>query len=358
MKAKELKELITEDQIIHIMHHLGADSKPGGNDNEICFKTICHGGDSHKLYFYRDSKHFHCYSNCGHMDIINIVQNVLDISVTSAISYICDMFGFSNGDMKEGFSMIMDQTDDWQTLNDHCKEYDEHGVREFNVIDDKILEQYYDYYHSSFYNDGISIATLQKFGIKYDILEQRVIIPHHNEKGELIAIRCRNLDQDLIDSGRKYMPIIHKGKLLSAKTNSYLYGLYYNQDNIRRMKSVVLLESEKAVMQLDTILGKNNIGVALSSSNLSDTQVLLLKELGVTEVIVALDKEYKKYNTVEEKIYAMKIRKGIINKLSRYFSVSVMWDIEDLLDYKDSPTDKGSDVYFKLFNNRLKVEGN
>lgn len=359
MDAKKLKEILTIEQMIQLVGSLGADIKTSSNPNEVLFRTICHCGDSHKLYFYKDSKEFFCYSNCGHMDIFNLLENVKGFSITQSINFICNMFGISNGtSMVEGFFDEAPITLDLEILS----RYDESYVkpvdmsREFKYIDESILNRFYKYYHPAFYEDGISLQTLYKFGIRYDILNQRIIIPHRDEIGGLIAIRCRNLDEDMVEAGFKYMPITIDNKLLSAKTSKYLYGLYYNKDNIKKTKKVILLEAEKAVMQLDTILEGNNIGLALMSSSLSLIQVELLKDLGVEEVIVALDKEYEKYGSKEEKAYAMKIRKGIINKLLPYFTVTVMWDDEDLIDFKDSPTDKGKEIFMKLFNKRIKVQ--
>lgn len=357
MDAKKLKELITEEQIIQLVVSLGADIRAGSNDNEVWFRTICHGGDSHKLYFYRDSKEFHCYTNCGQMDIINLVQKVKNFTISEAISYISNMFGFGSYTMIEGFYDTPATSLDLEILSryeEQPKQVD--MTREFKYINEDILNRFYKYYHPSFYNDGISIQTLYKFGIRYDILNQRVIIPHRDELGGLVAIRCRNLDEEMVEAGFKYMPITVDGKLLSDKTSKYLYGLYYNKDTIKKLKKVILLESEKAIMQLDTILEGNNIGLSLMSSSLSLIQVELLKELGVEEVIVALDKEYEEYGSKEEKAYAMKIRKGIINKLLPYFTVSIIWDRDNTLKLKESPTDKGAEVFYKLFRERIKVQ--
>lgn len=356
MDAKKLKEILTVEQIVQLMSTLGADYSNGSNDNEIHFRTICHHGDSHKLYFFKDSKSFHCYTNCGQLDIISIVQKVRDLTFSQSINFICNMFGIGNFTMIEGFSEEESPDLDWEILNQHEEAAAQIDMsREFKYIDESILDRFYKYYHPAFYKDGISIPTLFKFGIRYDILERRIIIPHRDELGGLIAIRCRNTDEEIVDAGFKYMPITIDKKLLSAKTSKYLYGQCYNQENIKKCKKVILLEAEKAVMQLDTILEDNNIGLALMSSSLSLIQVQLLRELGVEEVIVALDKEYKEYGSQEEKAYAMKVRKGVINKLTPHFSVSVMWDKENLLGYKESPTDRGKEVFFKLFNNRIKI---
>ena len=193
---------------------------------------------------------------------------------------------------------------------------------------------------------------MDKFEIQYDIYNDRIIIPHRYVNGDLIAIRCRNLDERLVETGRKYMPIIVDGKTLSAPTSQYLYGLYQNMENIQRLKRVILVESEKAVLQYETMYPDYNIAVALSSSNLSMWQVDILKSLGVEEVIIALDKEFDNSGTREEMLYAMKIDKSLVNKLS-LFDVSIIWDYRGLLDRKDSPLDKGKQVFEKLYQDRI-----
>lgn len=357
MDAKSLKETLTVNQIIDLMVKLGADYRTGSNDNEIYFTTICHDGDSHKLYFYKDTKEFHCYTNCGQLDIINIVENVKRVPFTQAVRFIKSTLGISDSEMTEGFNVESGATMDLEILNrySNIKSDPVDMTREFKVLDENLLNRFYKYYHPAFYEDGISLKTLYKFGIRYDILNERIIIPHRDELGRLIAIRSRNLNEELVDIGLKYVPIVLDNKLLSAKTSKYLYGQNYNQDNIKIIKKAILLESEKAVMQLDTILDGCNIGLALMSSSLSSIQVELLKELGVEEVIIALDKEYETYGSVQEKAYAVKVRKGIINKLTPYFTVTVMWDKENLLNYKDSPTDKGKNVFMELLEKRIRI---
>ena len=106
-------------------------------------------------------------------------------------------------------------------------------------------------------------------------------------------------------------------------------------------------------MQLDTILKGEGFAVALSSSSLHLIQVEILKSLGVEEVIIALDKEYESFGSKEEKMYAVKIRKALIEKLIPFFTVSVIWDTTNLLQKKDSPTDRGGEIFRKLYSNRI-----
>lgn len=352
MNAKELKSRIDENMIIRLMEHLGADYCLSNNGNEIHFRTICHDGDSHKLYYYLDNQMFHCYSNCGSMDIITVVSKVLNKTFIQALYYICDFFGFETDNYEEHQETLINKSD-WGIL------VPKHKKREvtrssFKFIDESILNSFHELYHPAFYKDGISLATMKKFEIRYDILEQRIIIPHRDEEGNLIAIRCRNTKQELIETA-KYMPIVVNEVLLSAKITNYFYGLNFNKENIKRLKKVIIVEAEKSVMQLEDIL-EFNIGVALSSSSLSLVQIELLKCLGVEEVIIATDKEFEEYGSKQESLYAKKIRKSLVDRLKPFFNVSVLHDTTGKIGYKDSPTDKGREVFLELYENRIQIK--
>ncbi|MGL5718420.1 MAG: hypothetical protein ACRCX2_35780 [Paraclostridium sp.] len=359
LTAKEVKERLTLKQIFILMEDLGADYIESRNPNEVQFRTICHGGDSHKLYFYLDSKNFHCYTGCGSMDILKVLQNALGINLVKAIEYIAMRFGMSDT-FKVGYGNeeTAIEGDDWSLMSSFkMRTTIEEKPQEIRIIEEKVLNHFYKMAHRSFLDDGININTIAKFCIMYDIYNDRIIIPHRNENGELIAIRCRNLDEELVNTGRKYMPIIMDNKILSAPTGQYFFGLFHNKDNIKRFKRAILFESEKAVLQLDTMYPETNISLALSSSNLSKFQIEILKSLGVEEVIVGLDKEFDIVGSDEEILYQKRIMKTILNRLkAEGFMVTVLWDNFNILDRKDSPTDKGKEIFDKLLSNRFVYE--
>lgn len=356
MNAKEIKEKLTLEHVLILLEELGAEPRESNNQNEILCKTVCHNGHSHKLYLFKNTLNFHCFTNCGSVDILQIVQNALDLDLRGAITHIARRFNFYKSTFKYGFGNDSDCND----LNVVMSFTKSNAVAKdkwipFNIIDEDILNEFYDFYHESFYGDGIGIYAMSKFGIKYDILNQRIIIPHRGHDGKLIAVRCRNLDQELIDRGMKYIPIVIKGKRLSTHTGQYFYGYYYNRHNIRKCKVAILVESEKAVMQYETMYPDKNITLALSSSNLSNFQIDYLKELGVQEVILALDKEFERDGTEQAKLYESKLKKSIVNRLN-FCRVSVIWDTNGLIGYKDSPLDKGKETFEILMRNRIYID--
>ena len=185
--------------------------------------------------------------------------------------------------------------------------------------------------------------------------DEQIIIPHYDMDNNLVGIRCRNLKQDVVERGMKYMPIRHGGVVYNHPTGSVLYGLNINKEDINRTGKVILFESEKSILQLDTMYPNCNIGVCVSGSSLTDRQVEILKELNIDEVCLAFDKEYEKIGDNEEKFYAKKIQDTIVSKLKAFYNVSVLWDTKGLLDKQDSPTDKGKEVFDTLMKERISI---
>jgi len=118
-----------------------------------------------------------------------------------------------------------------------------------------------------------------------------------------------------------------------------IYGLFENLEEIKRKREVILFEGCKSVLMADT-WGVRNTG-ALLTSHLNPQQMKLLAKLGV-RVVFALDKE-------------VRIRDDHnIEKLKQYTNVEYLWDRQDLLDDKDSPVDKGLEVFRQLYEQRLR----
>lgn len=345
MDANSIKSVIGENDLLSLLTDLGAEPIPQGN-NIVC-KTVCHGGHKHKLVYYSDSKKFKCFTdNCGGFDIYGLIGKVLELDFYESFIYLCNKLGIS-------YKYDSSQIDERVDVSYFKKFKKQKYTINLSTLDENILRTYDDLYHEEWINDGISIRSMKKFNIKFSILDNQIIIPHYNEFGQLIGVRARNLNKDLVEDGKKYMPVFRKGEFLKHPTGAALYGLDKNIENIKKIKKIILFESEKSVLQLDTFLPSLSIGVCLSGSSLTPYQIEILKTLDIDEVIVGLDKEYDEIGSQEEKFYAQKIQAVFGDKLIPYFKVSVLWDQKNLLDKKDSPTDKGIEVFDQLLKTRI-----
>lgn len=347
MRASDIKKIITENDMFNLLKELNGE--PIIQGNSIMCKTICHNGHKHKMFYYEDKQIFRCFTDsCGSFDIFGLVEKVLGMNFIQSLKYICDKLGiiYSVGDdiPKLGgvdFSFVSKFKD---------KETEKVSI---SVLDPSVLNIYDNLYHSLWVRDGISTESMKKFNIRFSVLNNQIVIPHYNEQSDLVGVRVRNLDEDAVQAGFKYMPINHKGNVLKHPTGALLYGLDKNLRNIKRIKKIILVESEKSVLQLDSMLPEFSIAVCLSGSSLTQYQAEIIKSLGIDEVIVALDKEYDTIGSIEERFYAEKIKSVFADKLSLYVNVSVMWDLEGILKRQESPTDRGKDIFLHLFENRI-----
>lgn len=347
MDAAQVKELLTIDDIVDLLYEL--DANPIKKGNEIYCRTICHGGSRQKLIYFHDSKTFSCFTDaCGHgFDIYILVQKVYGLQFTQAFRYICGKFGINS---EVNFSAV-DRVDT-AFIQKFKKKEPQYILKE---IDTTLLNSFYQLYHQTWIEDGISIKTMRKFNVLFSIKENKIVVPHFDIDSRLLGIRGRALNQEEIDAGKKYMPMFHKGDVRKHPTGGNIYGLNVTKEAVKQYKTLILFESEKGPMQLDTMLPDFSIGGGISGSALTDEQVKIIQSLGVENVVLGLDKEFHENKTDEEKFYKQKVASGFIAKLVPYFRVSLLWDRENLLEYKDAPTDKGLDVFKQLWEKRIHI---
>jgi hypothetical protein len=165
----------------------------------------------------------------------------------------------------------------------------------------------------------------------------------------------------MIELGYKYLPLkTINGMEYKFPTSQVLYGLNMNKENIKRTKSIMLFEAPKSTMQMEEILDVN-ISTGMFGTTLKKYQRNLILKYEVSTAYICLDKQYKQmYNDCGSKTdefikYEEKVLK-IYDELKNFVpNIYVVYDDGDVLGYKDSPSDKGKEVWDKLFERREKL---
>lgn len=204
-------------------------------------------------------------------------------------------------------------------------------------LDDNYMDKYEDNKLKTnlWYEEGISYESMEKFQVRYDPFSNRIVYPIRNPDGEIVNIGGRALDFDWKERGeRKYTYFFKWG------TIDTIYGISENMDDIQKSKEIILFEGCKSVLIADT-WGIHNTA-AILTSHLSTNQFKILIKLGY-DVVFALDKDV---NVLLDKN---------IQKLKQYIGVYYIQDRQGLLDSKDSPVDKGAEVFKQLFDNRKRL---
>lgn len=346
MNAQELINIITPSDILTLMNDLGADLVKETNEYFI-FTSICHGGNSHKLYYYKDSRSFYCYSNCGSMSVYDTIMKVKDCDFKTAFDYLRTIVNGYNKPIT-GFGGRQ-----FKNVN-----LDDVVVEQLPVIDKPFLYKMYNdniKLMKEWVNENISEDALRKFNIRFDVKGNRMIIPHMREDGQCVGIRVRNFNPKDIERG-KYMPLFYDDNCFSHPLGSNLYGLNISKDNIKKYKKCIVFESEKSCLKYESLYPDRNISVSICGSNFSNQQKKMLLNLGVEEIVLALDRQYENEDSEEGRDWNNKIIKNL-KGLTDYCKVSYIWDNDRdrLLDYKDSPIDRGRKIFETLLKNRIQI---
>lgn len=311
----------------------------------IC-RTLCHNLEpeeaSYKLYYYHNTRSFVCYTECGTMSIFKFLKQyyeLRDIEYNWYTDIFLPIAGQATRNI-ENFSI--------KKYISNRNKYEYARPQQLEEYNKGVLDCFIKFYPTEWLNDGITKAAMDKFNIKYSISQNKIIIPHYDVNDRLIGIRGRALDKWEIENIGKYAPIKMGNIWYKHPLSLNLYGLNFNKENIKKYRYCLIGESEKFVLQLEGF-NRPNCGVAVCGSNLNKYLIkLLIKECGPKEIIICFDKEEKPQ---QDKYFNKLYQLG--SKYKQYVNISFIYDRENLLQLKDSPTDRGQEVFEKLLQKRV-----
>ena len=214
----------------------------------------------------------------------------------------------------------------------------EYSVRTY---DESILDKYIPLANKRFVNDNISIAAQQFFGIRYDVESQGIVIPIHNQIGELIGAKIR-CNYEVQDGEMKYY------YLIPCQASQTLYG-YSQNYNYLTNNIIYIYEAEKSIMQCFSY-GIRNC-VALGSGSIRRKQVRMLLELNPKKIIFMHDVGYDLENILRNI--------NMVKNYSRFSEVELgYWDFFDrLYDNKVSASDLGKKELLRIMDTEIKMIG-
>ena len=346
---KSIIEQLDTQKIIQLMEKLGADDYIE-KEGYIIFPTICHNEDaseaSMKLYYYENSHIFQCYTDEGSMSIFQFLKNYYETR-----SYDYDWY-------QDIYQVILDCSNFNPNLSFAPKKYK--SIRDIYstpkhiflpTYPNGIIDCFTKFYPSEWLNDGITKQSMDKFNIRYSVTQNKIIIPHYNVDGQLVGIRGRALNEWEVENVGKYMPVQIEGKWYSHPLSLNLYGLNKTKENIKRTGICFLVEAEKSVLQMEGWDFANCSAAVCGSQFNKHALKVLMTAARPKEIVICFDKEEKKGS--EEyfnKLYS------IGKKYQNYADFSFIYDRENLLEMKDSPTDKGAETFWKLYKRRVRIK--
>ena len=350
--VQKIKNKITNEDIKKILQDF--DAYPiTENEQVIIFPTVCHNLNpeeaSPKLYYYKNSKMFYCFTECQcSYDIIQLVITINNLhgkqfTFWDALSYLAEKINYT-----EEFSDISDEQV-YSSVQNYYKK--RNNKINFNYYDDKILNFFTTYLPYEWAKEGITYQNLIKYDIKYYSTENQIVIPHYDIDKKLVGIRIRAFNEEDIVYG-KYRPLKLENKIYSHPLSQFCYGLWLNKDNIAATGQAIIMEGEKSVLKGEQLEYNNT--VACCGSNISKTQILQLINCGAKEIVIAFDKEYKNRKDNKNEQYYNKLYE-LANRYKLYCNMSFIFDFDNILKEKESPIDRGIDNYNYLLQRRIKL---
>lgn len=350
-KMKELKDSLTEDQIITLMRRFGA-TQFHDTGKALQFPTVCHhedeGDGSFKLWYYKDTHLFRCFSECSAtFDIFRLAKKRMEMEGED--THLENLYYLVLNHSGIDFDTNLVEVSRHKAI---AKDYEMQPLRiELPSYPPHLLELYTWNPIAEWLADGISEKAMFKYKILYSIGQEQIVIPHWDFDGRLIGIRGRNLNEEKAEYIGKYMPVKVEGKSLAHPLGLNLYGLNLIKNRINKYGLAIVAEGEKSVLQSETMFGKYSTTVACCGSVINRWQVLQLIEAGATEICLAFDnEELPGADKYYRKLFAM------CEKYKHYCNFSFIYDTEKI-PLKQSPFDlKDPNTFIELLQRRIKIK--
>ena len=325
----DLEELIRSIDIVeYISQYIDLEQRGFEFWGLSCFKSE----NTPSFSVRRDPGFFYDYSSGIGGNLFTFVKEYNKCSNTEAIEILKNYAGY-DGQVSAGHKRLQAEID----CRRFAKPKNNAKLGKNTILTDDYMDRYenrsdkLDVWRA----EGISDESLKKFQVKYDSFSDRLVYPIRNLDGKIVNIGGRTLDPQWKDKKLRKYTYFH-----SWGTLNVIYGLYENMESILKKREVILFEGCKSVLLANT-WGIENTG-AILTSHLNGEQLNLLIKLGC-RVVFALDKDV---NIWKDKN---------IMKLNRYVNCEFLWDSKGLLDEKDSPVDKGLEVFNTLYEDRFLV---
>lgn len=183
--------------------------------------------------------------------------------------------------------------------------------------------------------EGIDPKVMDLFDVRIDTDSNRIVYPLYDSNGKFIAAKGRTrFAQYKLLGIPKYMSYSKIGIC------DFFAGMEVTKPFITENKKIIITEGIKSVYKLFGWGYK--YCAAAETSSINEYQIKLLISMGLEEAIIAFDAD-KEVKKIAENL----------NILKSFIKVSIVTNKYNLLQNKDSPVDRGREVFEELMSNRI-----
>ena len=337
MDIKQLKETIVQDvdNIKLILQDIGCDRITKYPNEFRCAKDISDKNPTRVVVKFDDNLTSRIYDLVPVKgDILTLIMELKNCCLSKAIKICCNSIGIKYHSNFEAKTIKRKKA--FGGFFSSIKRNKKYKRLDLKYYDDDILNDFINKGNIRFYNDGINYDIQTEFDIMFDDYSERIVVPWRDINSKIVGIMGRyNKDAEYCTKNNisKWLPIEN----LSFPKSQLLYGLYQNYKYIIQKGRVYVGESEKFVLQACSF-GVRNV-VAIGSHDISPVQRDILISLKV-DIVTCMDNDIpdefnaKQCNELKSKSCLIGGKVGFVMN-------------DEILKDKESPTDKGLDVWNK-----------
>lgn len=320
-----IQELIHKVDIVDYISQYIELNKHGKDYFGVC---PFHAEDTPSFSVNREKEMFYCFGCGATGSIIQFLMMYQRFNFPQAIEYLIKYTKFDVSQIKQEPELI-------KFLKQFNKKNKLKPIQH-EILSSDIMNQYQQIPIYEWLQEGIKQDIMDKYQVRFDENGNRAVFPIFDNEGNIINVKGRTLYENYRELGlHKYIYYYPLG------SNDFLYGLNFKKNEIKNKNEVICVEGEKSVWHTEG-WGINNV-IALCTSHINEHQLRLLLELKC-DITIAFDKGVL-INDIKEQC-------KILNKFT---NVYVMYDTEGLLRDKDSPCDRGIDIWNSLYINKIKM---
>lgn len=291
-----------------------------------------HDEDTPSLAVNEDEQFWHCFGCGSSGNIYTWIQRTEHLTFDQAVLKVAQL---TNSDINE--YVESESLNFFKTLSKLKKTNKEVPLRVPLDINKDYIQRFKDEAPQEWIDEGISSETMKKYEIRIDPMSNRIVYPVKDNDDNLIGIKGRTRFKNFKELKiMKYMNYVRIGIL------NYFQCMQQARDSINSSGEIIIVEGIKSVMKLDQ-WGFHNV-VSAETSKLNEYQIELLIRMKVRDVVIAFDKDVQ-----------MKKIHECTELLKRFTNVYVVYDKWGLLKDKDSPCDRGREVWQTLYDKRIKL---
>jgi DNA primase len=337
MNASDIKNYILENnKVEEILEEIGCHSVRNNSTYWVCGNK---GGDNKSaVTIYKDNLHVENYTRSlpQPSDLITLIEFNKDLNFFQALKWLheflhLDLYSETEQDIPESIRI----TRMLSAMRNKDSNYEE-DTTPIKILPPEIKKYYPVIVNDLFLKDGVNYPCQVEFELSYENESNRVVFPIYTEVNDLASYKGRLFKQEIEEGEQKYL------YLYPCPKSKILFGLNKTYPYIKEKGKAIITESEKGVMQLWSMGHKNCIG--LGGKKVSKTQVEKITRLGV-DLYFALDKDVQQ-----------KELKEIASRFIDGVNIYAIYDKDNILEEKQSPSDDHSKFEYLIKNNIYKIK--